>query len=410
VTAVVPTGHPVARGREERRLLPTAVAGGAAAFAALVGASELLAAVLALVVRAYGVWTWVKTGLLAAMLSLRAEVVASVEGRPLVAEPTQTATYHWRLVPMVLTLVFVVLAARAGGRAVAVRPNGSSLAAVALSAAGVGIPVAILAFLAASLAELSVPSIGATFRVDPTSAAIWGGLTASAAAAAGAVLDRGSVPLRSALRGGVTAYAWALIAVTAGWVVVATLEPTITRAYVGGLLGIGTGGAMLLGAHVLSLPALAALTLAPAAGTCVGIAGTAGSLELCPWSLSPVGPGGLLVSEPLSLSPLLWIFAIVPPLCAVVAGRRAALEWEGGLPVRAGIGGAVVFAATAVAGAWYAGARLPVVVIPEVVVRADLVTMGAALTGWAVVGGTFGGWLASRRRYEEPAPPRPTSA
>lgn len=411
MTTVVPTGDPAARGRENRPLLRTAFVRGVAAFASLVVASELVALLVGLVVRMFGVWTWAKMGLLAALTSLRAEVVATVEGRPLFAEPTQTATYRWRLVPMLLTLGFVVLAARAGRRAVTARPDGSTVPTVALSAVGVGFAVAILAAVAASFVELRFPSIGTTIRVDPAQAAISGGVTAAVAAAVGAALERGRPPVRAALRGGVSGYAWALVLLTGGAVLVATLEPSVARAYIDGLLHLGTGGAVLLGVHVLSLPSIAALLLAPATGACVGLMGTESALDLCPWRLLPQGPGLLLpLGQPLSLSPLLWVLAIVPPLCAAVAGHRAAVEWEGGSPIRAGIGGALVFAATAVVGAWYAGARVPVLVIPQVAVRADLVAMGAALAAWAIVGGAIGGWLASRRRYEEPAPPSPTSA
>ena len=410
MTPLVPTGAPVARQEGILRLLRTASVGGAAAFVWLVVASELVALALALLARTYGVWTWAKVGLLAAAAALRADVVATVEGGPFFAEPAPGATYHWRLVPSLLTIGFLVLAARVGRRASATRPDGSAVAVIGLSAVGAGIPVGILAAAAASFVDVSFPSIGTTIRVDPARAALWGGITAAAAAAVGAAFGRRRSPLRASLRGGVSGYGCALLLVTAGAVVVATLEPTATRAYLDALLGIGSGGTVLLGVHLLSAPTLAALVLAPATGACVGMVSAAGAVDLCPWSLTPAGPGGLLLAQPLSLSPVLWVFAVVPPLSAAVAGHRATAEWAEGSPIASGIGGAMVFAGLAVAGSWYAGARVPVIVIPEVVVRADLVTMSAALALWAVIGGTIGGWLAGRRRYEEPVPPSPTSA
>ena len=59
--------------------------------------------------------------------------------------------------------------------------------------------------------------------------------------------------LAAALRGGMAAYGWALGLLAVGVLVVGTLEPTVTRAYLEGSIGLGGGGGVLFGFHLLGL-------------------------------------------------------------------------------------------------------------------------------------------------------------
>ena len=78
---------------------------------------ELLGVAGFVLIRAYGLWSWAKIGLLTALLSLRTELVATVHGRPMLPSAAGLGTLHLRFVPMLLTIGFLWLAARAGRRA-----------------------------------------------------------------------------------------------------------------------------------------------------------------------------------------------------------------------------------------------------------------------------------------------------
>jgi hypothetical protein len=97
------------------RTLGVAAFGGAVAFAALVVLGQVLALAQYLLLGGYGLWSWVKIGLLTALLSLRADVVATVQGPPAFRTATQSETIPLRVVPMVLTIGFLWLAGRGGG-------------------------------------------------------------------------------------------------------------------------------------------------------------------------------------------------------------------------------------------------------------------------------------------------------
>ena len=114
------------------RTIGGAAFGATLAFLSLVTICQLLAGVQFLVVGAYGLWAWVKLGLLTALLSLRADTVATVQGPPIFETAAGSMTMHWRFVPMVLTIGFLWLAARAGRRAARTTPGRSTLMTTAL--------------------------------------------------------------------------------------------------------------------------------------------------------------------------------------------------------------------------------------------------------------------------------------
>lgn len=395
--------------------------GGTLAFGALIVACGFLGFVQFLTVGVYGLWSWIKVGLLTAALSTGAGVTATIRGRPFLPREADAATLQLRLVPMVLTIGFLWLAARAGRRAGRRWSARSGLPVAALAAAGAAVPVAILSAACATLVDLSFPGLGLRLRVDPAGAALWAGIAAAAGAGVGASLEaaRGRAST-AALRGGLAAYGWALGLLIVGVFVVATLEPAVTRAYVNGVTGLGAGGEVLLGYHVLAFPAQSALLLAPASGSCLEVVGEGARLELCPWRLVGSGPvaGGFL-TEPLVLSPALWLLNAVPFVAAMLGGRRAVSEAaEDRRAFGLGSATGLVFAALALIGGWFAapharyGAVPPSplgIPVPRVSVHPGWLPTAIALLAWGVVGGGVGAWLATRGQAE-PGLPRPTSA
>jgi hypothetical protein len=389
--------------------------GATIAFVTLIAVGQLLAALGLLLMGVYGLWSWVKIGLLTALLSLGADVLATVEGPPILRTATEPTTIEARFVPMALTIGFLWLVARAGRRAAHAGAPRSALAAAGLAAAGGAVPVAVLAAACATLVTLSFPDLGLRIAVDTARVALWAGILAAAGAGAGAYLEaaRGR-PSAAALRGGVTAYGWALGLLALGILVVATLEPTVTRAYVDGVAGLGPGGGLLIGAHVLAMPAQSALLLAPASGSCLEIVGEGSIFRLCPWRLVGSGPAGAtILPTSLSLAPSLWLLSAMPGVAAMLGGRSAAV----GTPVTgrraAGLGAAagVVFASLVVVGGWFAALRFSSVLLPGrlVWVHPAWARTALAALAWGVAGGALGAWLAGRA-YEEPGLPMPTSA
>jgi len=396
------------------KTLGVAAVGGAAAFAVLVALCQVLALAQYLLLGAYGLWSWVKIGLLTALLSLRADVVATVEGTPAFRTATRSATIPLRLVPMVLTIGFLWVAARAGRRAARAMPGRSPFVTSALAAAGTGITVALLAGICASLVTLSFPTLGLRLRIDVPSAALWAGVLASAGAGTGAYLEvAGGRAAVAVLRGGLTAYGWALGLLAMGVFAIATLEPTLTRAYVDGMTGFGAPGSALLGFHVLAFPAQSALLLAPASGSCLEVIGDGPMLDLCPWHLVASGPAGEgFLPEPLALTPWFWLLSAVPLVAATLGGSRA-VTGAGAVGRRAlvlGVAAGVTFASLTVIGAWFAAPRLSPIVVPiQISVQHAWERTAVTALIWGAVGGALGAWLAARR-YGEPELPRPTSA
>ncbi|HEX6400501.1 MAG TPA: hypothetical protein VF108_08570 [Actinomycetota bacterium] len=383
------------------------------AFATLVAVGQLLAGLGLLLIGVYGLWSWVKIGLLTVLLSLRADVLATVEGPPILRTAAGSTTIQARFVPMALTIGFLWLAARGGRRAARRGEPRSGLAAAGLAAAGAAVPVAILSAVGASLVTLSFPSLGIRIEVDAADAALWAGSLAAAGAGAGAYLEaaRGR-PSAAALRGGITGYGWALGLLAVGIFVVATLEPTVTRRYVDGLTGLGAGGGLLFGAHVLAVPAQSALLAAPASGSCLEIVGEGSIFRLCPWRFGGHA-GGTFLSAPLPLAPSLWVLSAMPGVAAMLGGRSAAVRRSATGRRAAGLGAAtgLVFASLVVVGGWFAAFRFSSVLLPGRLVWVHPAWARTALAAliWGVAGGAMGAWLAGRA-YEEPGLPIPTSA
>jgi hypothetical protein len=406
-----PPARPAARG-DAGRTVVGAARGGMFALICLIGACQLLAVVGFILIGAYGFWSWAKIGLLSGLLALRADVVTVVSGSPFLPPPAAPATLRWRFVPMLLTLVFLWLAARAGRRAARARRGGSVIVTCALAAIGAGIPVAALAALAAAVVTLSFPNLGLTMRVDVGTAALWGAILAAAGAATGAYLEATRDGFAAvALRGGLSAYGWALGLLAVVVLVVATLEPNVTRAYVDGLGELGAGGQVVIGYHLLAFPAQSALLMAPASGSCLEILGEGSALSLCPWRLAASGgAGGLLPPDPVPLSPWLWMSNAVPPIAAFLGGRRAASGAAGRRAIALGAAAGTTFASIALVAAWFVVPRsvAPGPDLRLVSVEPAWLATTVTILVWGLAGGTLGGWL-SGRSYEGPGAPRPTS-
>jgi hypothetical protein len=268
--------------------------------------------------------------------------------------------------------------------------------------AGVAIPVAVLAVLAASVVSLRFPGIGLWVSVDAAGAVTWGFVLAAVAAATGAFLasTRGRA-LAAPLRGGLVAYGWALLLLGIGVLILAALEPRATRAYVDLLEATGSLAPAAFGSHLLLIPAQSALLLGPAAGTCVDVVVGSPAVRLCAWTLEAVSRRGeIAVREPITLSFWLWLLSAVPVLAAFLGGGWAAIGAAGRRAVALGAGAGAVFAVVALVGAWFA---LPDLFDPTpthvsfVTLRPTWVPTALALLGWGVVGGAMGGWVEGRR-------------
>lgn len=396
------------------RSLGLAAFGGAVAFAALVVLGQVLALAQYLLLGGYGLWSWVKIGLLTALLSLRADVIATVQGPPAFRTATQSNVIPLRVVPMVLTIGFLWLAARAGRRAARAMPGRSPLVTAGTAAAGAGVPVALLAGICASVVTLTFPSLGLDLHIEVWSAALWAGVLGAAGAGTGAYVEaaRGR-PSAAALRGGLTAYGWALGLIAVGVFVVATFEPSLTRAYVDGLTGLGAPGRALLGLHLLSFPAQSAMLLAPASGSCLEVIGDGPIFDLCPWQVAPSGAAGEgFFPEPLALTPSLWLLSAVPLVAAILGGGRAVtgVAVVSRRALGLGVAAGCTFALLTVIGAWFAALRLSPIVVPgQISVHHAWARTAVTALIWGAAGGGLGAWLAARR-YEEPEFPRPTSA
>jgi hypothetical protein len=397
--------------------MAAAAAGGLVGIFALLVTGQVLGFALSLVIQATDLQTWARVGLLVSLSAVRAEAVATFQPAAGLPVALPTGPVEMRVVPMALTIGFLWLAAGAGRRAARAWPGASPLARAALAAAGAGVPVAAVAALAATLVTLSFPDLRLTVEVDAASAALWSGVLAAAAAATGAYLESAAGQTSAAvIRGGVASSLWALGLLALGVVVLATLEPGVTRSYVDGLRGLGPVGAAWFGAHLLALPAQSALLLVPAAGSCLDLLTSgATAVRLCPWELRAISPlaEAALSPDPTSLSPSCWLLLAVPPIAAFLGGRRAGAGQTALPGLRRGALAGVVFAALGLVGAMFAAPRI---VAPTLLgwLRLTLDPLWLRTAGmlflWGVVGGAIGGRFPGRRPYEEPELPRPTSA
>ena len=409
MTLAAPPAAPGASGRAIH-VVGLAAAGGALSLLALALIGQLVAWILHLAVGALGFATWVEVGVLLALSSLRAALHAT--GSAVAASPDPSAGL--RFVPFLLTIGFLWLTVRAGRRAVRDAGGLRPLAAIALAAAGAAMAVAIPAAVLAPLVSVSLGGLGVTISVDVGSAAVWGGALAAAGAATGALFElRPDAAPARVLRGAIAGVGSALGVLVIVVLVVATLEPAVTRAYVDGLRGMGGGGGALFGAHVVALPAQSALLLAPAAGSCVDVVADDPALRLCPWNLTPTGTlGAAVLGGRVPLSPWFWLANVVPLSVSALAGAVGARGLRGRRALLLGVAAGLAGAALAVTAAWFVAPRWFVpapVPLPPIEVSARLLPMGFAWLSWGATGGAIGGWVVGRR-YEAPGSPRPTSA
>jgi hypothetical protein len=410
VSRAAPPDDPAARrsGGGAARAAAAAAIAGASAFAALAGVCVLASAGAASAVPSLAPAAWSRLGLLVALLGVGSDVSATIRGEPILPGLSLEGSFRWRVVPMLLTIGFLWLVARGGRRAADAWPRGGAALTAGVAAAAAATAAAALAALAASVAgdvPVGSPRIRVRLSAGPGGAALAAAVLAGGGAAVGAFLRRSRGRSAAALRGGIVGYGWALGSLIVGVAALAALEPAVTRAYVGGLTGMGTGGAVLLASHVLAMPAQSALLLAPAAGTCLRAAGETPIFTLCPWRVTTSGPAVLLTGTS-ALTPWLWILSAVPALAAAVGGRAAALAAGRSRPVVVGALGGLVFAGLAIAGAWFAAPRfvgdLPLLAASDLSLAPDLGAMSLACLGWGISGGAVGGWIAAAAPARQP--------
>ncbi|HEX5937389.1 MAG TPA: hypothetical protein VFZ75_06855 [Actinomycetota bacterium] len=405
MSGAAPPAVPGASGAAGARVFGVAAAGGSLSFVALLLVGQLAAWVLHVVAGTLGFAGWANVGVLVALASVRGEIEVLPVGPPSVLDPGPGL----RSVPFLLTIGFLWLVVRAGRRAARGAAELRPLVTVAIAAAGAAAPVGVAAAVAASLVSISIPGLDVTVTGDPASAGLWAGALTAAGAATGALFELrpDAIPARL-VRGAIVGVVSALALLVVVVLVVATVEPAVTRAYADGLGRLGGGGAALFGAHVVGLPAQSALLFAPAAGTCLDVLTGDPALRLCPWALTPTARlGDALLGGRVPLSPWLWVANVVPIFAAAIAGRVGANAQRGRRALEVGAAAGVACGALAVLAAWFVTPRWFVpspVPLPLVVVQPRLIAMAVTWTAWGLTGGVIGGWFAARRYEGSPSP------
>ena len=287
------------------------------------------------------------------------------------------------------------------------------LARVVVAAAGAGVPVAIVAALAArSRQRSSFPGARLTVGADAASAAVWAGVLAAVGAGAGAAMEgaRGRTSA-DVLRGGVAAYLWALGLLVIGVLVVATLEPQATRAYVDGLEASDRPGPPSSARTSSRSRPRARCCSCPASGSCIDLV-AAGSVaaRLCPWTLEATRyRRGCDPSPPVRLARAL-ADGLGPGCGSAVGGvpRWASGGCISGAAIRGRARGRVGRRLRGDRDA-RGGVRLTRIVVPSLAgwLRLEISVWSWRTAGllclWGVIGGAIGGWLAGRA-YEAPGP------
>jgi hypothetical protein len=369
-------------------------------------------------------WLWMRGGVLVSILSMGAplhidqHIPIGLPSTPLL--PTGSST---RLVPMLMTILYLFLASWFGKRAVRkgiVRSAPLTAAMVAaVSAATSGTLVA----LVAPLVAISIPS-GMDLHIDPWEAAAWAALVTAIGTGVGAYLEAPRKTwFTAAVRGGLAGYSLALGFALVVLLVVAALEPTFIERFrfVPDLLG-GNVTALLAGYHLLAAPGHLAAALVPATGSCLQIhvevivAAEAG--RLCPWEIHPSGTlGNALLLSRTTLTPALWLLNGASVLGAGIGGWRAARSSVCRRAILSGgvAGGVFGLAVTAIA-AFASPLVLPLTILGHVPgifpfsAQPSLEARTLIAFGGATFVGMLGGWVGGRRRYEELELPSPTSA
>lgn len=303
--------------------LVTALARGAVAFAWIALAGQAIAFAVYAVSGLYRPWSWVKIGLLYVLsfCGTALEVTAPALG---------PAPLRVRLVLMLGTALVVSVAFRAGAAVVrSARPPGVGSAAA--WGAAPAVPFAVLAGLGSLLVSLRFPDDGIE-RLRPVT---WESfvlplvLVAAAGAVGGvaAVVRGRPTRLTEATAGGWRMFLAALLLAFAGVLVLAAIEPGVTGAYARGLQGMGSGGAVLFGHHLLLLPNQSIDVLAPSMGGATELEAGGGVTRLTIGGISPGEGIGLLAGwgpEGVDFPPGYLLFLAVPAIATVMGGRRAA--------------------------------------------------------------------------------------
>ena len=395
-----------AAGRE-RGPLVTALARGVMVFLAVVAAGQAVAFAVYAASGLYRPWSWVKIGLLYVLsfCGVAVEVTAPGFG---------AAPFHVRLVLMLGTALVVWVAFRAGAAVVrSAKPTGVGPAAAWGAAPAVAF--ALLAGLGSLLVSLRFPDNGIE-RLRPVT---WEAfvlplvLVAAAGAAGGvAALVRGRpTRLTEATAGGWRMFVAALLLAFAGVLVLAAIEPGVTQGYARGLRGMGSGGTVLFGHHLLVLPNQSIGVLAPSMGGSTELEVDDGGARLTIGGISELQGIGLITGwgpAGLAFPPAYLLFLAVPGVATVMGGRRAAAAaaHTRERAIRGAIAGAVFASLVAVGSAmasivvwgptgWH-GRLGPV--LPSTVLLALL---------WGVAGGVAGAVLPTDRQADGETEPPP---
>jgi len=128
--------------------------------------------------------------------------------------------------------------------------------------------------------------------------------------------------------------------------VLAAIEPGVTGAYARGLQGMGSGGVVLFGHHLLLLPNQSIDVLAPSMGGATELEAGGGVTRLTIGGISPgegIGPLAGWGSEGVDFPPGYALFLGVPAIASVMGGRRAAedVASRGERAIRGGLAGTV---------------------------------------------------------------------
>jgi hypothetical protein len=377
--------------------LVTALARGALAFAWVALAGQAIAFAVYAVSGLYRPWSWVKIGLLYVLsfCGVAVDVTAPALG---------SAPIRVRLVLMLGTGLVVWVAFRAGA-AVVRSARAERVSAAAVWGAAPAVSFAALAGLGSLLVSLRFPDNGIE-RLRPVT---WESfllplvLVAAAGAVGGVAAAVRGRPTRltEATAGGWRMFVAALLLAFAGVLALAAIEPGVTSAYARSLRGMGSGGDVLFGHHLLLLPNQSIDVLAPSMGGATELELNGGVTRLTVGGISPGGGIGLLADwgpEGVDFPPGYLLFLAVPAIATVMGGRRAAEDAVSRREraIRGAIAG-IVFAALVAVGM----AMATIVVSGSTGWQGRL---GPALPSsallalaWGVVGGTAAGLLPRRR-------------
>ena len=359
----------------------------------------------------YRPWSWFKIGIAETLSSVRVTFAATTaDGRP--AGQLVVATGA-------LTIAVLVLSYRAGreqARGSEASPRRAALAGTAI-APGFAVPMVVLALLV----TLGFPQFGVE-RLRPVlwQAAVLPLLVVGIAGAIGgltvaeAPLEDGPPWIRrgvAAVRGGATAFWWAIVLSFVGFLAVAAASPGPTGAYARFVSRTGGSGAATLIEHAVLVPNQSALVLATAMGSTTSISvGELTAVELTRSGVAAVGDvGGFLASyvgaaaTDARFPGWFALFLLAPLVGTIIGGHAAADDERGRERVIRGAAAGIVYAALCVMGAWAATLVVPVqpgLVTGSLVLRTDVVVTLALALVWGVVGCAVGAvlpWPATRR-------------